>query len=184
AIAPLRGLTAEQLRWSFLQATGRVALHHAKLDAAAKSKPPAKQSPADNKSAEPDPAWKVKHQRHDALERQTVALIAAFAGLPGQSEAEFQPVVDQALFLKNSTKLLPLLQDEPGTTLARLATIADVEPLADELYLSGFSRRPTPDEFSAVQQLLSSTKSPAERREALQSLLWGLLLSAEFRLNH
>ncbi len=184
AVAPLRGLTAEQLRWSFLQATGRVELHHAKLDATAKKSPPAKQPPMDQRPSEPEPAWKIKHQRHEALERQSAALITAFAGLPGQAEAEFQPVVDQALFLRNSTRLLPLLQDEPGTTLSKLATITEVEPIADELYLTVLSRRPTTDEINAVQQLLATTKTPAERREPLQALMWGLLLSAEFRLNH
>ena len=33
-------------------------------------------------------------------------LITAFAGLPGQAEGDFQPIVDQALYLRNSTKLL------------------------------------------------------------------------------
>jgi hypothetical protein len=191
AVAPLRGLTAEQLRWSFLQATGRIEQHYARLDAAAKKAPPAKQPSADKKAteaeskpSEPEPVWKVKHTRNEALERQTVSLITAFAGLPGQSEADFQPVVDQALYMRNSTKLLPLLQDEPGTMLARLGAMADVEPLAEELYLCVLSRRPTADETNEVKQLLASTKTPAERREPLQALLWGLLLSAEFRLNH
>ncbi len=178
AVATLRGLTAEQLRWSLLQATGRIEQHYAKLDVAAKKTPP--QAPLVNS----EPLWNVTYVRNEALERQSATLIAAFAGVPGQGEGEFQPIVDQALYLRNSSKLLPLLQAEPGTTLARLAAMTEVEPLAEELYLSVLTRRPTADETNDVHQLLDRAKSPSERRELLQSLLWGLLLSAEFRLNH
>lgn len=175
AAAPLRGLNPEQLRWSLLQATGRIELHESRLAAQAKPADPA---------AAPEPAWKTRAARHDALERQTASLVAAFAGLPGQPEAGFQPVVDQALYLRNSAKLLPLLQAEPGTLLARLQGMSDAALLAEELYLSVLSRRPTSDEAADVQQLLTSAAAPAERGEALQALVWGLLLSAEFRLIH
>ena len=177
AVAPLRGLTAEQFRWSVLQATSRIEQHAAKFDVQQKKSPPAK-------SAEPQAAWQEKQARNEALERQSASLITAFAGLAGQTEGDFQPVVDQALFLRNSTKFLPLLQEEPGTLLARLGTVTDTESAAEELYLSVLSRRPTADETAEVRQLLVGTKTPAERREPLQLLLWGLLLSAEFRLNH
>jgi hypothetical protein len=177
AVAALRGLSAEQLRWSVLQATGRIELHYARLDALAKKASPVPE-------VIPVPAWKVKTTRNEALERQTVSLMAAFTGLPGQAEAGFQPVVDQALYLRNSTKLLPILQDDPGTLLARLNQISDIQSVADELYLSVLSRQPTEDEVAEVRQLLHSANNPTERREPMQALLWGLLLSSEFRLNH
>ena len=176
-VAPLRGLSVEQLRWSLLQATGRIESHYARLDAQA-----TKASPMADLTRLPD--WKVRATRNEALERQTVSLIAAFAGLPGQPEAGFQPVVDQALYLRNSTKFLPILQDDPGTLLARLQQLSDDQSVADELYLSVLSRQPTEDEVVEVRQLLATAKDPAERRSALQALLWGLLMSSEFRLNH
>ncbi|MCE9603542.1 MAG: DUF1549 and DUF1553 domain-containing protein [Planctomycetia bacterium] len=77
AVAPLRGLTAEQLRWSLLQATGRIEMHYAKLAAAATK------ASADKKPAVAEPEWKVKHVGNEALERQSATLITAFAGLPG-----------------------------------------------------------------------------------------------------
>ena len=177
AVAPLRGLSPEQLRWSLLQATGRTELHYARLEAQASKAEPMP-------TTAPEPAWKVKAARNEALERQTGSLIAAFAGLPGQPEADFQPVVDQALYLRNSTKLLPLLQADPGTLLARLNSLTDAAPVAEGLYLSVLSRKPTADEAAEVGRLLEAAKTPADRGEALQALLWGLLLSAEFRLNH
>jgi hypothetical protein len=206
AVAPLRGLTAEQLRWSWLQATGRIDLHHARFEAAAKKPATSKNdavksnatktdvpkgapattvpSPGPVPSTGPEPAWKTRLAANEALERLSATLLTAFAGLPGQAEAGFHPVVDQALYLRNSEKLLPLLVDEPGTTPARLAAMSESGPLAEELYLSVLARRPTADEAGEVSRLLETTKTAAERREALQSLLWGLLLSAEFRLNH
>lgn len=176
-VAPLRGLSAEQLRWSLLQATGRIESHYSRPDAQAKKSAPMADSPQ-------LPAWKIRSTRNEALERQTVSLIAAFAGLPGQPEAGFQPVVDQALYLRNSTKLLPILQDDPGTLLARLNQLSDVQSTADELYLSVLSRQPTKDEVAELRQLLEAAEDTAERRESLQALVWGLLLSSEFRLNH
>ena len=76
------------------------------------------------------------------------------------------------------------MRDEPSTLLKRLADMADVEPLADELYLSVLSRRPTPDETAQLRELLGAAQSPADRRDPLTALIWGLLLSSEFRLNH
>ncbi|MCE9608007.1 MAG: DUF1549 and DUF1553 domain-containing protein [Planctomycetia bacterium] len=178
AVALLRGLTAEQLRWSLLQATGHIEMHYAKLAAAVTK------ASADKKPAVAEPEWKVKHVGNEALERQSASLITAFAGLAGQGEGAFDPVVDQALYLRNSTKLLPLLQSESGTTLERLGAIIDSKSLAGEMYLSVLARRPTSDEIDEVRRILGDAKSPAARREALQALVWGLLSSAEFRLNH
>ena len=177
AVAPLRGLTAEQMRWSVLQATGRIEQYFASTVSLQKKGAPAK-------SAAADPAWKAKITGNETLERQSESLMAAFAGLPGQADGGFQPVVDQALYLRNSTKLLPLLQDYPGTLLARLETIREVEAMAEELYLSVLARRPTEEEMAGVRQMVESAQTPAQRREPLQALMWGLLLSAEFRLNH
>lgn len=176
AVAPLRGLTAEQLSWSVLQATGRIEQHFKQLENQQKNTP--------SKSDENVPAWKVQMTQLEPLERQTRVLTAAFAGLPGQAEGDFQPIVDQALHLLNSPTMLPLVQDQSSPLLARLTEITAVDPLADEIYLSILSRRPDPDERAAVQQLVQATPSPAERREALMILVWGLLLSSEFRLNH
>jgi hypothetical protein len=46
------------------------------------------------------------------------------------------------------------------------------------------NRRPIAQETEEVISLVKGTKTPKERAEALQPLVWGLLLSAEFRFNH
>jgi hypothetical protein len=77
-------------------------------------------------------------------------------------------------------ELLPLVYDE----LRKLAATREAEPLAEEFYLAVLARRPTADEATEVKKMLDSARSPAGRKELLQAMLWGLLLSAEFRLNH
>lgn len=176
AAAALRGLSPEQLRWSLLQATGRIEQHFHQLEANPKSEA--------STPGEAPPAWKTHTMQLEPLERQTRALITVFAGLPGQPDGEFQPVVDQALHLLNNPAMLPLLRDEPSILLKRLTAIPDTEPLAQELYLSVLSRRPHADETTQVRELIESKKSAEDRREPLTALIWGLLLSSEFRLNH
>lgn len=176
AVAPLRGLTAEQLSWSVLQATGHIEQHLTRLAA--------KQKDAAVKPDETLPPWKLRLTQLAPLERQTQLLTRVFAGLPGQTEEGFQPVVDQALHLLNSPTMLPLLQDQPGTLVARLKAITAAEPLAEELYLSVLSRRPDAEETAEIRLLMESIKTPVARQESIMSLVWGLLLSSEFRLNH
>lgn len=111
AVAPLRGLSPEQLSWSVLQATGRIEQHCSQSVVQTKG--------AAVKPDEPQPPWKLRITQLEPLERQTRTLTTVFAGLPGQTEGDFQPVVDQALHLLNSPTMLPLLQDQPSTLLAR-----------------------------------------------------------------
>lgn len=174
AVASLRGLTAEQLRWSLLQGTGRIEQHYLKLNSNMKT------------AGEPlkIPGWKTRIMQNESLEKQSTSLISAFSGLPGQPEMGFQPVVDQALYLRNSPKFLALLKDEPGLLIDRLLAFKDADLISEELYLALFSRRPYQDEIVMVSKTLKNSNKPEFRREVLQALIWGLLLSAEFRFNH
>ena len=120
----------------------------------------------------------------EPLDRQAQQLAEVFAGLPGQPAGAFQPTVDQALHLLNSPTMVSLIQNAPSTLLARLLAITDVKPLTEELYLSVLSRRPDDSEVAEVGRVLESAGSAEQERETLTTLVWGLLLSSEFRLNH
>ena len=52
--------------------------------------------------------------------------------------------------------------------------------VAEELYLSIYSRRPDADEVALVEAQLKGTK----REEALKEQIWAMLAAAEFRFNH
>ncbi len=60
--------------------------------------------------------------------------------------------------------------------------IADASAIADELYLSLYTRRPTEEERAEVARYLADRGK--ERVPALQELAWALLASTEFRFNH
>ena len=61
-------------------------------------------------------------------------------------------------------------------------TIREPDPLADELYLSVLARMPTAEERSDVAAFLA--KHAADRPKAPGQLVWGLLASTEFAINH
>ena len=176
AVAMQRGLTAEQLRWSVLEASGRMA--QLMSGPVRTSKTPA--IPYNEK----DPEWKKRMARHESAERITAGLVTAFASAPGVWEGDFQPIVDQALFLLNSTQVDAVLVEVPGNAYQRLLMTNDSDALAEDLYLSVLTRRPSAAEKETVRELLGSAKSLKDRREPVRALMVGLMLSSEFRLNH
>lgn len=109
--------------------------------------------------------------------------LKAFANPPMEPEGEFAPSLRAALFLMNDADLLKLLELQPGNLLTRLQALASAEAVAEELYLSVLSRRPSADEVAEVSEQLA--KLAGERRDAVvKQLAWALLASAEFCLNH
>lgn len=177
AVARLRALTPEQMRWSVLRACGRLDASFARSEEQLKKTKPAE---VDAKLKD----WHWAKENYEALEKQTSALIAAFTPLPGTDDSKIDPVVDHALFLLNNPKLVDLIKPATGTAFDRWSAFTDAAALAEDLYLSLFNRRPVADESAEVAKLVASAKTPKDRAAALQPLVWGLLLSAEFRFNH
>jgi hypothetical protein len=52
------------------------------------------------------------------------------------------------------------------------------------LYLATLSRRPRPEEWELLVSYVPADASGAELKESLSDLLWALLNSAEFTMNH
>jgi hypothetical protein len=103
-----------------------------------------------------------------------------FGGQPGQPDIGATTNLDQTLFLKFSSAVRGMIEPKPGNLADRLARTNDANALADELFLSVYSRRPTPEEARDVADTLRS----ADRTAAINELVWALLASAEFRFNH
>ena len=99
-----------------------------------------------------------------------------FGGNPGEAQT-FDARMDQALFLANGGTVRSWLVSRPGSLLARLEKLTGAA-LADELYLSIFTRLPDDEERKEVTDFL------ARRSKALADLAWGLIASTEFRFNH
>jgi Protein of unknown function (DUF1549)/Protein of unknown function (DUF1553) len=100
-----------------------------------------------------------------------------FGSRPGESQDNFAITLDQTLFLKYSATVRGLL----GARTSALAKLTDTDAIADELFLSVLSRRPTADEKKDVADELKSAK---DRNAVLSELVWALVASAEFRFNH
>ncbi|MBB76210.1 MAG: S-layer related protein (Precursor) [Planctomycetaceae bacterium] len=92
----------------------------------------------------------------------------------------------QILHIANGELLSRKLVDKQGR-ISQLVENNDLnKPIPakqaiDHLYLASYSRLPTSDEFVECQQVLSRAPNP---REGLEDLLWALLNSREFLVNH
>jgi hypothetical protein len=99
-----------------------------------------------------------------------------------ECERNAEPAVGQVLHLLNSPGLHAKLTHEAGTVAGLVRRLADDPALADELYLTFFSRFPSDEERWAAVDYLS--RDPAHRREAAEDLAWSLMNSLEFLFNH
>jgi hypothetical protein len=161
AVAPLRPLAPEQMVWSMLRAAGV-------LDAEKQSLGP--------KATEATVYGK--------LATQAGAFVKLFAALPGEpaSSQDFEATLDQTLFLNNGQPMRDWLTPRAGNLSEKLGKLKETAPLAEELYLSVFSRQPSAEERRDVDEYLRPRG--ADRLVAVQELIWALLTSAEFRFNH
>jgi hypothetical protein len=105
-----------------------------------------------------------------------------FGNEPREPETEFHATVAAALFLLNSDHVLDLLKRQPGNLTDRLAGMDDPNRFADELFRAVFTRGPADDERARIAEYL--TKNNDDREAAIQQLLWSMLASIEFYVNH
>ncbi len=166
----LKPLSAEQLAWSVMQATGT-------LPEVMKAGVPEK-SRFTYKDYSNDLRAEPPANLPDTLE----LFAAVFGNPPGEPEVEFQPSMAHSLFLMNEKLVLRWLEPRNGNLADRLQKLADPAALAEELYLSVLTRRPTAEESAEVRAYLE--KHAQRRSQAIGELAWALLASAEFRLNH
>lgn len=173
AVAQEKPLSAEQLTWSVLQATGNLAAvpggEAAKLPRLAN----AAQAKVDGEAKpQPLPKLTVLQQKFET----------AFANPAMEPEVEFKPSVKAALFLSNDDSILTLLEPRPGNLTDRLLAASDAAAVAEEAYLSVLARRPTQEEQAMVAEYLGQRAD--DRLQAVKNLAWALLASTEFCLNH
>ncbi len=179
-LAPLKNLSPEQLAWATMQATGVVEQQRAALaeqvtkDVAAMADVAAAARPA----AE---AQLLEERVDEKLRGNIGSFVSLFGQQPGQAPS-FQATVHQALFLANGGLLAGWLNPGGNNLTERLTKIEQPEPLAEELYLSVLTRRPTPEEQAQVAAYWQA--AAADRAAAAREMVWALIVSAEFRFNH
>ncbi len=157
-VALLKPLSPEQLAWSLMQATG---LTDAERQALGKN------------------ATEVA--LYSRLSPNVTPFVRAFGNPPGQAQ-EFDARLDQALFLANGPTVRGWLTPRSGNLIDRLGKLTNTDALAEELYLSVFTRLPSAEERKEVADFLTARSK--DRTTALQDMSWALLASAEFRFNH
>jgi hypothetical protein len=168
-VAIEKPLSAEQLLWSILQATGELPrLQPATLT---RSVSEGTAPPADA-PAKPNP------QLDDLRKR----FLAAFANPPRDPEVDFAPSVKAALFLSNDTRVLELVKPKDGNLTAQLLKESDPAKLTSALFIAILSREPAAEESESITQFLATR--PDQRESALSQAAWALITTTEFCVNH
>ncbi|HUY93383.1 MAG TPA: DUF1549 and DUF1553 domain-containing protein [Pirellulales bacterium] len=98
-----------------------------------------------------------------------------------ECERNVEPSVAQVLHFLNSPEIEAKLTHEAGRIKRLAESIADDGELADELYLTIFSRWPAPEERRAAIENLANS---GDRRQAAEDQAWAMLNSLEFIFNH
>jgi len=105
-----------------------------------------------------------------------------------ECERNTEASVAQVLHLLNSPEIQAKLSHEAGRVAQLVRDAASDDALAEELYLTFYSRYPTMDERQVAVEYLASRPSGApnaeSRRRAAEDLAWSMLNSLEFVFNH
>jgi hypothetical protein len=100
--------------------------------------------------------------------------------LPGEPATN----VGQALFLSNHASWNAWLREsrDPSHLVPRLQTLPDHATRVRHLFAAAYAREPDEDELQAATAFL--TQREDRLVEALDNLIWAVVSSAEFRMNH
>ena len=178
-VRPLKQLSPEQLAWAAMQATGVVEQHRPGAEAEIE-KTVLKASVASDPVQTAAREFKVAAQIHEIMRGNVSGFTSLYGGSAGPGQDDFFASVDQALFVANGGSVIGWAGG--GLLIGRLMPLTDPKAVAEEIYLSVLTRRPTDAEVAETTQQL--TARAAERPAALRDLIWALVTSAEFRFNH
>jgi hypothetical protein len=97
-----------------------------------------------------------------------------------------QTSILQALTLMNGKIVAEVTNPKKGRLLAAVAEapFLDTAGKVEALYLAALSRRPTADESSRMVDYVTKGGASGDASKALSDVLWALLNSGEFLLNH
>ena len=104
---------------------------------------------------------------------------------PASNRVEYNAGIPQALTLMNGS----LIKSATGVSTSGLLQSLDAPFFTNDqrmevLFLATLSRRPTDGELNALRSAIPTGATSDQRNEALADMLWALLNSAEFSLNH
>ena len=95
------------------------------------------------------------------------------------------PTLAQALHLMNGEAVQSKVEAGENVLGDLLARHATDEPVVAGIYQRAYARPPTPNELGRVTSFVESERSAGRgRRRAFENVLWAVLNSKEFQLNH
>ncbi len=98
---------------------------------------------------------------------------------------EYSAGLQQALNLMNGPQIsLATSQSESGLLAALNAPFLDVDQRIESAFLGTLTRMPKSEEQTVFAAHLASQESDADRQTAMGDIVWALMNSAEFQLNH
>ena len=160
---PLKPLTAEQLYDCLATATGRA-------DLGSQFRQPMQLTIAANVDRFSDPG--------------RTAFLAQFRTSIDQ-RTDYQAGIPQALTLMNGSMITSATADAPKGILRSLsAPFFDDETRVEKLFVATLSRKPSDEERKWYADFLDSQPAAADKSETLGDVLWVLLNSTEFTMNH
>lgn len=175
-------LSPEEMAWSMMRATdflqAQIAAGKAEAD---------KTLPIDPKKPD-DPARLAEREKHveayvyEKVKGNLAAFVKLFGHAAGQPQADFFATVDQALYFSNGGTVLSWLNPSGNNLTARLNKLEDPKAIAEEMYISVLTRRPSDQEANDVVGYFGSRKD--DKVGALKEMAWALVTSAEFRFSH
>ena len=119
---------------------------------------------------------------YDKLKGNIATFVGFYGAAAGQPQGDFFATADQALFAANGGSINSWVAPAAGNVTERVTKQADAKVVAEDLYLTLFTRMPTDGERADVANYLKDRTK--DKGVAAQELVWALLNSAEFRFNH
>ena len=104
-----------------------------------------------------------------------------------ECERGTEPSISQALHLMNSPEIQGKIQSRQGVARGLAESKESPDALIDQLYLATLARHPRDQERALMLEAFGNTtggKVEAERRQAIEDVLWALLNTKEFLYNH
>jgi len=158
ARAPMRSLTAEQLLFSVLEATGV----------------------EDVESTDPRVQRRLARQRFQLLRK----FIQTFGDDEGEEVVD-EGTIPQALLMLNGPLSNDAVRARPNHPLyKRLFAMTDVDDRIDTIYLRTLSRLPSKQERQVVKTLFKQNTKAKQQAQVYADVIWSLLNSSEFAYTH
>lgn len=111
------------------------------------------------------------------------AFLEQFRAPPGQP-TEYHSGIPQALTLMNGGLVNTVTDVSRSGLLNSLPPFFSDQQRVETLFLSTLSRKPNDDERTLMLKYMKAAESEEEKQKTLGNILWALLNSAEFTLNH